>query len=267
MNFAAYRDIPAINWSSLKWAQVSWRHFDYFMSHDTEDTSAMRLGRLVHLVTLQPESVDDAYAVWPGTRRAKGFQAFAAEVAAEDMEVVTDAEMEHAQAIADSVRSHHEARRLLQGSTKEQTLTWADPATDVLCKCRVDIIKTGVLSDLKTTDSEWTERGIQNTVYSFGYHAQLAHYLSGCVVSRRLIKQPVDVSIIFAQKKPPHDVGVFQLTEDALYCGKETVDELLRGFIDHVRNDAWPGRFPEATPLDLPDWYYAAGEAVMEATL
>ena len=260
-SFATYAALPAVNWSTLKAMSVSPLHYAHTLSHPRSDTAAMAKGRAVHVAVLEPLRLPLLYTTWDGTRRGPEWTKF--KEANAGKEILTVPEYEDIVAISAAVRSHPEARRLLRGGKAEQTILWTDPATRLRCKARVDYVRRDALVDLKTTRS-LDERDFQRTFTTFKYYCQLAMYLDGLAANGHALES---VYIVAVESEPPHDVAVFEPSEDAIYAGQQEVHELLALVRRYRRRKRLPGRYPKTTALDLPGWYYAQAEAEMEARL
>jgi hypothetical protein len=247
-----YRASRGINWSSLSAMRASPAAYHYRLTTPRESTPAMDLGRLIHSCVLEPDLVDEHYAVWEGGRRGTNeHKAWLAENVGK--EATTAADMEKAQAIAAAVWSHKAARRVLRGGRVEVPLRWTDPVTHMLCKGRPDHIRGGALTDLKSTKSI-EPRAFGRSVESFGMHAQMAFYRRG-MDARGM--RPGPVRLIAVEQEPPHEVAVYVLDDDVLYAGELLVNKLLAEVKLWRGRGRWPGRFEEETALDFPAWALA----------
>jgi hypothetical protein len=262
MNFAAYRALPGVNASSLKAMARSPLHYRYGLDHDRPDTPAMAKGRAVHTACLEPDELPRLYTVWEHARRGKDWAEFAAVNA--DKQILTSDEYDDVLACRDAVRGHPVAWRYLRNGFAEQTITWDDPDVGP-CKARIDFIDTGAntIVDLKTS-RDISDRSFQRTTHDLLYHVQAAHYVAGM---RAVTDEDWSFVFIAVESNPPHDVRVGPLTEDALYAGEQERRRLLIRVRECTASGEWPGAYPSESDFDLPGWYYAAGEAVMEATL
>jgi hypothetical protein len=263
VNWSEYRALDAVNWSSLKWMATSPAHYKYHLTHARPDTPAMALGRAVHTAVLEPDEFPLRYTVWHASRRTNEYRAFMEAAEINGQEVLTPDEYAKCLAIRDAVESHAVAGPLLCGGDAEVTVTWTDAATGINCKGRADYIRGVQLVDLKTTRS-LDPRDFQRTYHALGYYGQLAFYLRGLAANGAVAPECYLVAV---ESEPPHDVAAFRPTEDALYAGDVEVAELLARLKSCIERDEWPGRYPNETELDLPSWYYAQADAVMEASL
>ena len=244
-----YARTKAVNWSTLSSMAVSPQHYAYRLTTPRESTPAMDLGRLIHTAVLEPERLDTDYAVWDGGRRGTNeHKAWLAENIGR--EATTVADFEKAQAIAAAVWAHRAARRVLRGGKTEHTLTWTDPVTRIRCKGRVDHIRGGALSDLKTTRSV-EPRAFGRSIESFGSHAQMAFYRRGMAASGY---PDGPTRFIAVEQEPPHEVAVYVLPEEVLFAGDLLIGKLLHEVKLWRGRRRWPVRYEEETPLDFPSW-------------
>lgn len=250
--FRAYRDIHAVNWSSLKHIGTSPAHYLHHESNPTEDTTRLLLGRGVHAAVLEPDSFPLEFAVYEGgARRGKEWAAFASALAGRG--ILKPDEYQLCLNVRDAVRANPHAAELLTGDS-EVTLEWIDETTGLDCKARVDHISAaGALVDLKTAASI-EPRDFQRSAFKFGYYGQMAFY------ARAISPEPIPVYMIAVEIAPPHDVVVYELDEYALDYGDALVDEYLGRLRECLDTDVWPGRYEEVQMLGLPAWMEQASE-------
>ena len=252
MDFDAYRAIPAVNWSSLKHLDASPLHYRHALTHPTEDTNRLLLGRAVHTAVLEPDEFPLRYAVYEGAvRRGKDWDAFQA--ANMDKDILKADEYRMCLTVRDAVRAKAEAATLLMGES-EVVRQWTDEATGIPCKARLDhVMPELALVDLKTTKST-DEHEFTNSAARFLYHGQLAFYRRAAGMGN------IPVYIIAVEIDPPHDVAVYQVAEWALDAGEAKVTELLALLRFCQDNDTWPGRYNSVRELGLPAWMEAEAE-------
>lgn len=260
-SFAAYEQIEAVNWSTLKHLRRSPLHYRHALTTESADTDALRLGRAVHTAVLEPDRFALEYAVWQGGRRA-GAEWTAFQVAHEEQTILTLDQYQRACSIRDSVRSHPVAAPYLREGKAEQTIEWAHEKTKIRLKGRPDWISPTALVDLKTSRHAINYRLFATDVYRLGYHCQLAMYQAGIKATMGMELPPV---LIAVEPEPPHDVAVYLLDEDAIYAGAEEVDELLQALRECQQTGSWRGRYSSAQDLSLPRWAFPDeedGEAI-----
>lgn len=256
-----YTAIDAVNWSTLKHLAESPRHYRHALRADRaeEQTVALAKGSALHYAIFEPHRLDRDVAVWDGGRRGtNAYKAWLADNAGK-LEIGADAAGE-VRAMAAAVRSHPAAGPLLAAGEAEVAIRWTDPATGLRCKGRLDWLNEHadegriLLVDLKSTRSTHPRRFAAQAA-RLGYHEQLAFYRRGL---RALFGEdrPIDVAIIAVESAAPFDVVVYELDDDALYPGDESVSELLAKLAVCVEANHWPGRAEEPLRLDLPAWVF-----------
>ncbi len=250
-DFATYAAIEAVNWSTLREAQRSPLHYKHRTETPREDTPRMAFGRAVHTAVLEPDRFALEYAVWDGPRRAgKEYDAFVAANARRT--VLRVDEYEQCLAVRDAVRSHPVARRYLRHGKPEAAITWTDEATGLPCKARLDWIGAKVAFDLKTT-GDIDARVFGSLAARMLYHGQLAFYHFGLEANG--LKDRA-MKVVAVEAEAPHDVGVYDVPDGALYAGEELVRELLETVHRCRKTRKWPGRYTDEQTLVLPSWVF-----------
>jgi hypothetical protein len=254
VTFAEYLAIDAINWSTLKEARKSPKHYRFIVSNPREDTKRLALGRATHTSVLEPDQFAIDFAVFRGPRRAgKEWDAFCA--ANKDRTILKLEEYATCLSMRDAVRAHPVAGKILRSGMPEQTFTWVDEETGLECKCRPDWLSPACacFADLKTTSDVDGDR-FGALAARMGYHGQLAFYRRG------LLANGLDLppKLIAVEAAEPHDVAVFAVDDDALWAGEEEVRALLRRVAECRNADRWPGRYEAEQTLRLPGWVFPA---------
>ena len=248
MDFVEYRRIDAVNWSTLKHARRSLKHYQWHLSHEDGDTDAMRLGRAAHCAIFEPDRFPLDFAVWAGgQRRGKDWDKF--QEAHVGQTIIRLDEYAACLSMREAVKEHPVAGPLLETGKPEHVIQWKDEETGLDCKARLDWLGPSVLLDLKTTNT--LEPGLfANTSARMGHHMQLAFYAMGL----RALGIEVPVKVLGVESSDPHDVGVFRVTEDVLWAAELDVRELLAKVASAKFSGLYPGRFTEETDFRLPAW-------------
>lgn len=245
---ADYHADPAVSASHLhavaRSPQHYWARFLDPQRPQMEPTAAMRLGALVHCAVLEPDELLQRYGVAPD-RRTKDGKAVAAEMAAQGIEAVSEADMVLALAMASSVREHPYAGALLSSGKAEQSFWWDDKQTGLRCKCRPDWHTGSTVVDLKTT-TDASPAGFAKSVATFRYHVQANHYLAGTFAERFVFTA--------VEKTYPYAVGVYELDEAAMTHGEQLRRRDLQVIADCRAINEWPGYGTTCENLSLPSW-------------
>lgn len=268
LSYTEYEAIPALNWSTLKHLAISPRMLRWRADHPRPETAALRLGRAIHCAILEPERWARCYVPHPDfgdgrTKAAKAAKAdWLASIDGRDVEVLDADEHALAEHCAEAVRTHPRARRLLEHTRVEETVTWTDEETGVDCKSRLDIAAPGYVVDLKSSRMQ-TVRAIEIQIASLLYHGQLAFYHDAAIATRRIPYDADGPYIVVVQTVEPYDVVPGRLMREDLEKGRALYRSFLRKYLECQAADWWPGLAPDVIDLDLPPWT-PRGEAPME---
>lgn len=260
---ADYFGMPGVNWSRLKHMRDSPMAYRWALETGMEDSDMLRSGRLLHTLVLEPSRFETDYALWTGkVRNGKVWDQF--EIDHLSHCIVTPQQMRLAEAMAWAVlRSADAAPYLRHQSAKfEQTMQWIDPRTGLQCKARADILVRGLraIADLKSAFSI-DARIFGNQAARLGYHCQIAHYSNGCEATQGW--KPEARKLIVVEKRPPHDVAVFDVGAEDFETGADEVAHLLGRARECADANNWPGRYTGEQALQLPA-YITGGELEFE---
>ena len=259
VDYATYRALPGVNWSTLKHMRVSPRHYRHARDNPRPDTAALSLGRMVHARVFEPIRFASDYVVWPAKNKrrfGKKWDAFKAEHPGK--EIVTEADHDYAQRIGDALDAHPVAAPYIARGEAEKAFQWTDEATRLPCKCRVDFLSASVPAtvDLKTA-ADISPYRFAGQVARLGYHGQGAFYSDGVAANGH---GALPFVLIAVESSPPFDVIVYRLDEDSLYAGTEEYRELLTKVAACTKSGRWPGRFDTEQTLRLPAWVWGDDE-------
>lgn len=254
-----YRDHPAVSRSELWKLRDSPEKFAYYKQHPTEPTPALIFGQMVHKLVLEGDSFDEAFAVAPECdRRTKlgreewdTFQKFL-----NDRTVVSPNDFEKAAEMAEAIRTHPLAARLL-GGQHETPHFWKDPDTGEFCKCRTDaeVWIDGQLwvVDYKTTADASTE-GFQKEANKYGYDFQAAMYSEGVQADTGEVPR---FAFVAQEKTPPYAINIFVADEEFVTRGFDIFRELLGLYHECRQTGNWYGYLGAdmtVNILQLPAW-------------
>lgn len=263
--FESYVTMPGVNWSSLKHINDSPAAYRWHKDNDRPDTTALKMGRYIHALVFEPETIERDYAVYTGegTRSTKEYKAFAAEHPG--VTIFKANEVETMESAAKAVRACKDVRPYLDmGGVYEHTLTWTDPETGLPCKCRLDwyIPEANILIDLKSAASVEMRRWV-SSLMRLDYPGQLAHYGNG--IKANYGAEPAKVIIVAVEKSPPFDVLVQPIGDEMRTLAADRVADLMRRLKTCTDTDQWPGRYTEPMPLDretsgVPTWIFGGDD-------
>lgn len=235
---------PPIRFSHLKAAGRSPAHARLaLMGEGDDETRSMERGSATHALLFETVPV----VAYPGAvRRGKEWEAFQANHA--DDLIVTAADYEKANRMADAVRANYLAQDVLRG-TREKTLLWKDGGRE--CRATPDVADyLNHVTELKTCATADPQRFTWQAL-RMHYHAQLAWYLDAVVACG--LGRPQAAYIVAVESSAPWPVTVLRLTDRALEAGRRACRlwfERLRGC---ERTGEWPAYSQSVLDLDVPD--------------
>lgn len=232
------RTVP-VRFSTLKLMAQSPLHYLHAVRCGYDESRSMRLGSAAHA-----ELFGQPYRVYPGRRAGKDWDAFKA-----DGGLIVN-EKEHAEALllANAVRSHPTASRLLfSGAKLEQRIdwTWQDRAF----RSTPDAAGRTHLVDLKCLRSSNPVEVERQSSRMF-YHAQAALYRRALNSTGHNIK---DCYLAVVENKPPHPVTVLRFTETALEAGDRATVLWFEQLRACEAVNEFPGYAQSIVDLGLPD--------------
>lgn len=253
--FEDYRAIKAMNWSRLKPMVESAKEFRWWEDNPRPDTAALGFGRAFHVAILEPEKFERQYMVLPDrlNLRTKAGRAERDELLDQGWQLIKQDDLDRLRWCVEAVLAHPVASDLLEGTRREETVTWTDRDTGVKCKGRIDFLSGLYIGDLKSARSLGR---FSRDAGDFLYHAQSAFYLDGAV-SAGVVPGDAESYIIAVETKPPYDVVVYTLPGEIIEAGRHLYQRLLSLYVACRDADLWPGRATSLVELDLPPW--AAG--------
>jgi exodeoxyribonuclease VIII len=205
-----YRQAEGVNKSTLWNLRKSPAHYKYFLENQREDTAAFAFGRAVHAAILTPSAFKKDFVVIPEgiDRRTKAgkeeYQAFLD--ASAGKEILTAADAETVKAIVKAFKKNRDAVQLLKGTKREKPLFWTDD-NGILCKCRIDAYKAGLIVDLKTAQDAETETFTKEAL-RYGYDVQAAHYLDAYQHKESAVRP--EWYFIVIEKTEPYAINILR---------------------------------------------------------
>ncbi len=244
--------------SSLKPILRSTAHYVYNKENPMEDKPHFRLGSAIHCAILEPLRFKDEYVISQvfDCRTNAGKQAKAEfESAHKGKFIITEADMEAINGIAENVAYHDDAMRLLQAGTNEVSYFWEDPESGIWMRGRADSESRFATLDIKSTDDA-SPKGFVKSCAKFSYDMQAAIYNDA-----RSIVSGEDKPFVFlaVEKKAPYSIGLYVASKEMLASGLVQYREALRRLTEYRADPAQrlgyqpDGRIQE---VDWPTWAY-----------
>ena len=197
------------------------------LENQREDTAAFAFGRAVHSAILTPAAFKRDFAIIPDgiERRTKAgkeeYQSFLD--AAAGKEIISAQDAETVKAIVRAFKKNKDAVQLLKGTKREKPLFWTDD-NGILCKCRIDAYKAGLIVDLKTAQDAETETFTKESL-RYGYDVQAAHYLDAYQHKESAIRP--EWYFIVIEKTEPYAINILRADIGFLDYGYIRRQELI----------------------------------------
>jgi hypothetical protein len=230
-----------LRFSTLKLIQQSALHYWWAVQRGYEETLSMRIGTGAHAILF-----GTPYRVWHARRAGKEWEKFEAEHPGET--ILNQSEYEKSLEMANAIRSHETANRLLFTDTVlEQRIDWewqgrafrSTPDAAGRTKC-VDL---KCLRSAEPEKVKWQSRNM-------GYHVQAAVYRRALnSTGRHNIK---DNYLVVVENKAPYPVTVLRFTETALESGERTAANWLEQVLACEASGKYPGYVQSIVDLELP---------------
>jgi hypothetical protein len=227
-------------------------------------TPALLLGQGAHARVLEPETFAERYAIeprkWDRRRKADKEEAAAFEAEHAGKTILSRADGDRVERIAQAVEAHPTARHAVRGGQAEISGFGQDQETGVHFRIRADYLREadGIMTDVKTAADAGPD-AFRKAIYAHAYHLQAAMYAHGF---RVITGEPLrDFLFVTVEKAPPFAVAVYRLDEDALAVGRRLHRQALRTWADCLARDHWPAYSARVESISLPPWAFNQLEA------
>lgn len=246
----------SVHFSQLKTLALSGVQYLYACNNPIEPTRDMRIGTIVHFLLLGERPGMKPIVRYTGGRRyGREWDAFRA--ANQAAEIVTVAEWDEAERIAEAVRASPVAAARLANARTEVPLVWEE--NGIRCSTSgVDVLCTsGDIADLKTCPTTHPETWMRHA-FRMLYPQQLAFYRRGARANGINVR---GLYILGVERKAPYEVVELELTEGLAAFADRSVSlwlEKLRVYRESIPEPQtvrdWPGYAQSSMPWDVPTW-------------
>ncbi len=276
LSLAEYLAIPAMSASGIVAANRSPAHFKEERDNPRPATPDMKEGSALHCALLEAHLFARQYLVLgpceaelkSGARKGeecgssgkvlrdgRSFCGKHDPADGEPMEVETITEEQHARIVGmrDAILAHSDARRFFIGEGRsEVTGIWRDAKTGLLCKLRLDrdIGRAAIHADVKTCRSAHASAFRRHAV-QMGYPLKCAWYRRGM---KELGRPAIGSVLIAAEKKRPHGVQLFLVSEANIGALQGVIDRNLLRIAECERTGVWPGYDSGMRELEMKPW-------------
>jgi hypothetical protein len=260
-----YHSSQGISRSGISALKKSPLHYwdEYINSEKPERKSspAMNLGSAVHTLILEPEKFFDEFCIMEEfeefNARTKLGRSYKKEFynANEGKIILKPAEYKAAERMAESVKRHKTASKLLQGKyVVEQSIFWTDDDTGVLCKARPDLWHhdLNVICDLKTS-ADPVPDAFARTIKESCYHIQAAMQVDAIL---KTTGQMIDLfCFVVIPSTRPFVPYVYIIGDEIISLGRQEYKDALKIFKICKEKNRWDLERQSSIGLGLP--YYA----------
>jgi exodeoxyribonuclease VIII len=253
-----YYTTPAISASGLKLIKKSPAHFK---AEKQEPTDAMKFGTETHCAVLEPHEFDNRYTVVPeglDYRSNEGKEVRDAILAAGKEPIKYD-EMQAIKAIQEAVHAHPMTKQLwsLAHSIEREHYFTLPCGTPAKMKTDFEIepcsqFPNGLVLDLKTAQDASPD-GFGASVWRGDMAIQAAFYTDNLQRIWSTAERP-EFYWLPVEKKPPHLLKYYRLSDRVYQYGHDLVEELLQTYRDCLALDNWYGYGDDVADISLPGW-------------
>lgn len=262
-----YQNVPADTYHSWRAVSASLlkvmhtrtpAHALAYMSGASDFSSeALAFGSAYHAMVLEPERFEKDYTVIPKMiRRGKEWDALVDKTGGADR-ILFDEDVAEMRAMHAALRLQTRTRKLIcVGGSCEVCVVWVDPATDLVCKARIDKLLPAphdIMLDLKAVRSA-DPVAFNYACGEYGYDIQAAFYAEGV---KAATGRDCRYILIPQEKEPPYlssliDAMDERATPSGVDCGRVKVAEAIGRLSDCVTNDRYDGYGDDVYAMTLP---------------
>lgn len=166
--------------------------------------------------------------------------------------VITQEQYDNAARLRDAMFENKAVKQLIGNGASEAPVTWYREDGPLMCKCKLDYLRTGLLIEYKTSDSAHPD-DVAKTMVNFGYHRQMAWEMDAATTLYG--EKPRGAIIIFQDKALPEAIGIYALNAHDLAVGAAENTAAYQAICERMKTKNWQA-FPERiVPISLPRWY------------
>ena len=256
MDEAVYHGGPEFSSSAAKEILKTPAHYKHvYLDGHREKKKAWDIGTAVHskvlgvgadTVTCPPELLASN-----GVMSTKAAKEWRAEQEAAGLIVVSAAEQQQVNAMAESVLTHDLARGWFElPGHSEASMFATDPGTGLRLRCRFDRLPDDPRAaiDLKTT-LDASPEGFKKRAHDLRYHVSRAHYLHTADLAGHPRQEMVFVAV---ENKAPYLVAVYQFDREQVERGEREARRARELLKRCQELGEWPGYSPNLEFLEAP---------------
>jgi exodeoxyribonuclease VIII len=255
MTNAEYHASGAVSKSVLDMIHKSPAYYQYCRENPRQQTDSMLLGSVVHKLVLETETFASEFAIEPycdkRTKAGKELYKQFLDSLGDGMTAVPPDVYDTAKAMAEAVKAHPVAAKLLTDGKPEESYFWEEDG--IKCSCRPDWLRNdGIVVDLKTT-KDASPDGFQKSAYNFRYYVQAWWYIHGL---RQCWVDACEFVFIAVESSPPYGVCVYSADNSFYKLGEIEAMQDFEVYKECLKSGVWYGydKKPGIHTLSLPEW-------------
>ena len=202
----------ALSSSACKLLLSSPKTYHYVTKYGQAESDAFTVGRLVHLMALEPHLVDEYDIIDVQSKNTNMWK----DAKARGGQIITKKEYNEARRIADALLRNEHVLGYIQGCEFEV------PAVGVIeglpFRAKADILGNNFIADLKTTTD----------LRAFPYSAKKYGYDLQAFIYTRLFGVPIDKFIFIAVDKASLDIGIYTVSPEFVAEGERKAHEAIK---------------------------------------
>jgi exodeoxyribonuclease VIII len=255
MTNAEYHASGAVSKSVLDMIHKSPAYYQYCRENPRQQTDSMLLGSVVHKLVLETETFASEFVIEPycdkRTKAGKELYKQFLDSLGDGMTAVPPDVYDTAKAMAEAVKAHPVAAKLLTDGKPEESYFWEQDG--IKCSCRPDWLRSdGIVVDLKTT-KDASPDGFQKSAYNFRYYVQAWWYIHGL---KLLGIDATEFIFIAVESAAPYTVCVYAADDLYYKLGEIEAAEDFQTYKECMKSGNWYGyeKEPEIHSLSVPEW-------------
>lgn len=242
ISFEEYISWPCFHKSMVGSALRSTAHLEHYIQSERKKTHAMDLGSLADCLILEPHIFDKDFVCFPEwgedakgnevpwNNRLKYCQNWKKEIQSQGLIAYSDDDFNNARNIYEGVASHPTAAKWLFESKKQVAIVWEDEETGILCKARLDALRSDRIVDLKTTVNASASE-FARIAAKFLYHVQDFMYGQGYYIATG---ERLPFGFIVAESEAPNCVATYELGVESRLTGENLFRKAIRNYKDYL---------------------------------
>lgn len=251
--------------------------YHYIDGNPIEETDALSFGKGFHKAILQYEEFEknfasDEFAYKLGSRNSNDYKDAVANYKrlCPNVELLKEKEFNSMKLMVKAIKEHPIASIIFKGGIAEAVLFWIDPATGILCRCMIDLIRDDlVLPGHFFAGKHRTKKFIvdlKSTTKLMEFEKQIGKYRLFCQDPwyqwgmKNVFRDEYAFLFVAVDKKPIHDIRIGVIDNQASTFGSILINYALATYAECKRKNEWPRLNLGIETFKLPEYFYNSFE-------